>query len=133
MASAKYMMNKATEPASVLEGNIAQWIWQQNLTGIQRPYIWPGSWPAKDLEWAEQHLGQSQFDAFDGMIIYYEAWDPEIPGAVDTWNQSQDRWHARTIHSAGVWRSPRDLILIVDRQRSDQVMMSMWLGLGETQ
>jgi len=122
-------MNMETrQPGAVLEGNIQAWISDQNLVGIQRPYIWPGSWPDQDLK----HMAQSLPDwIFDSAWIYYEAWDPNIPAAVERFNQDQARYHARVIHQDGVWHPPRDIIAVVDRTRSDQVMMSMWLGLGE--
>ena len=119
---------KTHTPGAVLEGNIQAWIADQNLVGIARPYIWPGSWPDQDLK----HMAQSLPDwIFDSAWIYYEAWDPNIPAAVERFNQDQDRYHARVIHQDGVWHPPRDIIAVIDRTRSDQVMMSMWLGLGE--
>jgi hypothetical protein len=115
-------------PGAVLEGNIQAWIDNQNLVGIARPYIWPGSWPDQDLE----HMAHSLPDwIFDSAWIYYETWDPNIPAAVERFNQDQDRYHARVIHQDGVWHPPRDIIAVMDRTDSAQVMMSMWLGLGE--
>lgn len=111
----------------VLEGNIMAWIDEQHMIGICRPYIWPGSWPDRDL----RDMAQSLPDwIFDSAWIYYERWDPEIPTAVERFNQDQSRYHARVIHRDGVWRPPRDLVAVLDREASDQVMMSMWLGLG---
>ena len=120
---------KTTTPGEVLEGNILSWIQQQNLIGIARPYVWPGSWPDRDLVDMAQSLPDRE--AFDSAWIYYEAWDPEIPSAIERFNQDQDRYHARAIHQDGIWHPPRDIIAVIDRCRSDQVMMSMWLGLGE--
>ena len=111
----------------VLEGNIMSWIDDQRIIGVTRPYIWPGSWPDRDLRDMARSLPGWTFDS---AWIYYERWDPEIPGAVERFNRDQDRWHARVIHSDGVWQPPRDLIAVLDRTVSDQVMMSMWLGLG---
>lgn len=115
----------------MLEGNIAQWIADQGIVGVRRPYIWPGSWPDRDLEWLTREMVQPSFAVFDSGWIYYEVWDPEITGAVERSNRSQDRWHARVIHRDGVWRPPRDLVAVFDRTQSDQVIMSMWLSLGE--
>jgi hypothetical protein len=115
-------------PGEILEGNIQAWIDDQHLVGIARPYIWPGSWPDQDLE----HMAHSLPNwIFDSAWIYYETWDPEIPAAVERFNQDQDRYHARVIHRDGVWHPPRDIIAVMDRTDSAQVMMSMWLGLGE--
>lgn len=111
----------------VLEGNIAEWISDQGMIGIRRPYIWPGSWPDRDL----RDMAQSLPDwIFDSAWIYYEIWDPEIPSAVERFNRDHSRYHARVIHRDGVWHPPRDLIAVLDVTLSDQVMMSMWLGLG---
>ena len=115
-------------PGEILEGNIQAWINDQHLVGIARPYIWPGSWPDQDL----RHMAQSLPDwIFDSAWIYYDAWDPNIPAAVERFNQDQERYHARVIHQDGVWHPPRDIIAVMDRTDSAQVMMSMWLGLGE--
>lgn len=115
-------------PGEILEGNIQAWIDDQHLVGIARPYIWPGSWPDQDL----RHMAQSLPDwIFDSAWIYYDAWDPNIPAAVERFNQDQERYHARVIHQDGVWHPPRDIIAVMDRTDSAQVMMSMWLGLGE--
>ena len=103
------------------------WIDSLGVVGINRPYIWPGSWPANDL----RDMAQSLPDwIFDSAWIYYESWDPEIPEAVEHFNNDQSRYHARVIHREGAWRPPRDIIAVTDRTQADQVMMSMWLGLG---
>jgi len=122
------MNMKTHQPGEVLEGNIQAWIADQHLIGIARPYIWPGSWPDQDL----RHMAQSLPDwIFDSAWIYYETWDPNIPAAVERFNQDQAQYHARVIHQDGVWHPPRDIIAVMDRTDSAQVMMSMWLGLGE--
>lgn len=125
------MAHQDHPPGEVLEGNIAAWFSEQALAGVNRPYIWPGSWPDQDLAYMGRELAKDAYSVFDGAIIYFEAWDPGITRAVEHWNQDQSRWHARVIHRAGIWHPPRDLILITDRRRSDQVILSMWLGLGE--
>ena len=115
-------------PGEVLEGRIAQWIHSLGIVGVARPYIWPGTLPEEDL----RDMGRALPDwMFDSAWIYYECWDPEIPGTVERFNRDQTRYHARTIHRAGAWRPPRDLIAVTDRQSADQVILSMWLGLGE--
>ena len=115
-------------PGQVLEGNIMSWIDGQHMIGIRRPYIWPGSWPDRDL----RDMARSLPDwLFDSAWIWYETWDPEIPAAVERFNQDQAGYHARVIHRAGIWHPPRDLIAVLDREVTDQVMMSMWLGLGQ--
>lgn len=121
-------MANDTRPAEVLEGNIMSWINEQGFIGINRPYIWPGSWPDIDL----RDMALSLHDwVFDSAWIYYEEWDPEIPGAVEDFNREQTQYHARVLHQDGAWHPPRDLILVVDRERSDSLIMSMWLSLGE--
>lgn len=117
----------------VLEGNIAQWIDAQGMIGIRRPYIWPGSWPDRDLRDMAWNLDRPEWATFDSAWVYYEAWDPEIPTAVEAFNRSQDRWHARLIHREGVMQPPRDIVAVTDRTMSDQVMLSMWLGLANRQ
>lgn len=126
-----FMMATEHQPGAVLEGNIAEWIADQNIVGVQRPYIWPGSWPDQDLQFIAREMVRPSYSIFDSSWIYYELWDPEIPGAIERFNRSQDRWHARSIHADGVWHPPRDLVAVLDRTRSDQVIMSMWLSLGE--
>ena len=116
-------------PGQVLEGNIMTWIDHQGWIGVRRPYIWPGSWPAHDLLDMARSLPGWQFDS---AWIYYEAWDPEIPGAVERFNRDQDRYHARVIHREGLWQPPRDVIAVLDSTLSAQVMMSMWLNLSST-
>ena len=115
-------------PGEVLEGNILSWINDLGLIGISRPYVWPGTLPEEDLRDMARALPGWMFDS---AWIYYECWDPMIPTAVERFNQQQSQYHARTIHRAGGWRPPRDIILITDRTQADTVMMSMWLGLGE--
>jgi hypothetical protein len=117
-----------TTPGDILEGNILAWITDLGLVGISRPYIWPGTLPEQDL----LDMSRSLPDwIFDSAWIYYEHWDPEIPDAVERFNRDQTRYHARTIHRAGAWRPPRDIIAVTDRTQADQVIMSMWLGLGQ--
>jgi len=118
-----------TKPqGEILEGNIQTWIDDLGIVGITRPYIWPGSWPDQDLRDMARSLPEWRFDS---AWIYYETWDPEIPGAVEQFNRLQDRYHARVIHREGAWAPPRDVIAVADRTQSDQIIMSMWLGLGE--
>ena len=128
---AKYNMNHT--PGDILEGNIAEWVWQRGLRDIQRPYIWPGAWTTNDLEWAANNLERPEFDAYDSMIIYYREFEDDMPDRVSQFNILQPRWMARWITHSGPWQPPRDLILVMDRERTDQVLMNMWLALGEPQ
>lgn len=115
-------------PGAVLEGNILAWILALGIVGVSRPYVWPGTAPDRDLA----DMARSLPDwLFDSAWIYYEAWDPEIPVAVERFNRDQARYHARVIHRDGPWQPPRDVIAVTDRHSADQVIMSMWLGLGE--
>lgn len=118
-------------PGEILEGNIAHWITDQGMIGVRHPYIWPGSWPDQDLDHMAQNLPRAEWRMFDSAWIYYEEWDPEITGAVDRFNRGQDRYHARVINRDGVMAPPRDIIAVIDRQLSDQVILSMWLGLAQ--
>lgn len=104
------------------------WIQDLGWVGIERPYIWPGSWPDADLRQMGHALPTFPFDS---AWIYYEAWDPEIPAAIERFNQDHATLHARVIHRDGVWRPPRDVVCVIDRTRSDHLIMSMWLSLGE--
>lgn len=128
---ARFINTSMNTPGEVLEGNIAQWITDQGMIGVRRPYIWPGAWPDSDLEHMAANLPRPEWRVFDSAWIYYDSWDPEIPGAVESFNRSQDRWHARVIHREGVMRPPRDIVAVIDRQLSDQVILSMWLGLAQ--
>lgn len=121
-------MSTQRPAAHELEGQILTWIQDQGMIGISRPYIWPGSWPERDLQ--DMALALPEWHLYDSAWIYYEAWDPEIPGAVARFNRDQARYHARVIHSDGAWQPPRDIIAVMDREASDQVIMAMWLGLG---
>lgn len=121
-------MSKST-PGEVLEAEILSWILDQGMIGVRRPYVWPGSWPDRDLSDMSESLPDWTFDS---AWIYYEAWDPEIPPAVERFNRSQDRYYARTILRDGIWHPPRDIITVTDREISQQVMLAMWLGLGGT-
>lgn len=126
----EYINTSMRDTGQVLEGNIAQWIDEQGMIGIRRPYIWPGSWPDRDLRDMADQLPRAEWQIFDSAWIYYDAWDPEIPAAIERFNQDQPRWHARVIHREGVMRPPRDIIAVIDRHLSDQLILSMWLGLA---
>ena len=116
------------QPGEVLEGNIMSWVMENAQTGtIERPYIWPGSWPDQDLRDMARSLPGWEFDS---AWIYYEAWDPEIPAAVERFNRDQDRYRAVTLHSESVYSPPRDMIAVLDREDAQQIILAMWLQLG---
>lgn len=113
----------------VLEGNILEWVEANTQIGtIQRPYIWPGSWPDEDLVSMARSLPGWQFDS---AWIYYEHWDEEIPAAVALFNQEQSRYHAVILRRDSVYAPPRDIIAVLDCGDAQQIILAMWLKLGE--
>jgi len=124
---AKYKMS----PGEQTEHDIATWMADlAELGTVRAPYIWPGSWPERDLADMASALPGWHHDS---AWIYYEAWDPEIPAAVAQFNRRQPVWWAQIIAADSVWRPPVDLIAVLDRGDAQQVILAMWLGLGETQ
>ena len=127
MTSAKYLMQNTT--GEQIERDIESWMTDLAEWGtIQRPYIWPGSWPDRDLRDMAQALPGWEFDS---AWIYYQSWDPEIPGAIERFNRSQDRYWAQELTQAGVYQPPTNLVAVLDRGDAQQTILAMWLRLGE--
>jgi hypothetical protein len=125
---AKYPMNTTNQET---EHAIEAWIEQVTRLGqIERPYIWPGAWPHRDL----LHMAQSLPGwHHDSGWIYYQVWDPEIHQAVREFNHSQQAYWAQALPCSGVYQPPCSLIAVLDRDRHAQVALAMWLTLGDDQ
>jgi len=79
---------------------------------ISAPYIWPGTIPDQDLR--DMALALPGWD-FDCAVIYYQAWDPEIPNMVGLFNAAQSVYQAR------YWRrtqagAPEHVIAVIPTQ-----------------
>ena len=122
---AKYLMSTGEHTEHEIEAwmtYLAEW------GTIQRPYIWPGSWPDRDLQ--DMALALPGWE-FDSAWIYYQHWDPEIPAAVTRFNQGQDRYWAQELRSRGMYHPPVDIVAVLDRGDAQQTILAMWLRLGE--
>ena len=108
------------------EQEIEAWIQRRTEGLIRSPYIWPGSWPDRDLY--DSRFAMPDWHLHDSAWIYYQAWDPEIPGAVQRFNQEQHRFRALVVRD----QAPYAMILVVERERITAIQMLMWLQLGES-
>lgn len=73
------------------ERNIQAWL-DTLPCPIQNAYIWPGTIPDQDLQDMSRALPGWEFDC---AVIYYQAWDPELPDMVCEFNLMQNQFQAR--------------------------------------
>ena len=124
---AKYKMSTGEQTEHAIQ------TWMRDLAEwgtVQTPYIWPGSWPDRDLQ--DMALALPGWH-HDSAWIYYEHWDPEIPDAVQRFNQAQHRYWAQVLRQDGVYGPPVNIISVLDRGDAQQTILAMWLRLGEPQ
>lgn len=115
--------------AQETERDIEQWIIQQGIMPTHHPYVWPGSWPDRDLADMARSLPGWRYDS---AWIWYESWDPDTPAAVREFNQHNREYRAQIIRTTNAWHPPRTLVVVLPRDAADLLAMMMWLDLGET-